>query len=173
MFIFRCVTHSVQRNLRDYITLKTIRKLNIHILSSNSTDYIESFVNDSQIEGENLRFCQGIPPDVLRLRWTERMFIRCLTTQCEEIYWLFSYFCRESGNSYISPLLTVMTLRYSHQTQRLPACFGFHLHLPWLAPVTGGCNSFQIIHFLNNIWWSRSFLICNVIALHTEQKNAH
>ena len=55
-------------------------------LHYNSTDYIESFVNDSQIEGENLRFCQGIPPDVLRLRWTERMFIRCLTTHCEEIY---------------------------------------------------------------------------------------
>ena len=108
---------------------------------TNSTDYFESFVNDSQIEGENLRFCQGIPPGVLRLRWTQRMFIRCLTTQCEEIYWLFSYFCTERGNSYISPLLTLMTLRYSHQTQGGSACFRFHLHLPWLAPVAGGCNT--------------------------------
>ena len=86
MYIFRCVTHSVQRNLRDYITLKTIRKPNTQILPSNSTDYIESIVNDSQIEEENLRFCQGIPADVLRLRWTARMFIRCLTSQCEKIY---------------------------------------------------------------------------------------
>ena len=110
MFIFRCVSHSVQRNLRDYITLKTIRKLNIHILSSNSTGYIESFLNDSQIEGENLRFCQGIPHDVLRLRWTERMFIRCLTAQCEEIYRLFCYFA-QGGNSYISSLVTALTVR--------------------------------------------------------------
>ena len=157
MFIFRCVSHSVQRNLRDYITLKTIRKLNIHILSSNSTGYIESFLNDSQIEGENLRFCQGIPHDVLRLRWTERMFIRCLTAQCEEIYRLFCYFA-QGGNSYISSLVTALTVRCevwgvrysqpasppaSHQTQWGPACLGVHLPPPplWLAPVTGGCGT--------------------------------
>ena len=62
------------------------QELNTQILPTNSTNYIKSFVNDSQIEGENLRFCQGIPPDVLRLRWTDRMFIRCLTTQCGKIY---------------------------------------------------------------------------------------
>ena len=44
MYVFRCVTHSVQRNLRDYITLKTIRKPNTQILPSNSTDYIYSLL---------------------------------------------------------------------------------------------------------------------------------
>ena len=156
MFIFRCVSHSVQRNLRDYITLKTIRKLNIHILSSNSTGYIESFLNDSQIEGENLRFCQGIPHDVLRLRWTERMFIRCLTAQCEwgNISTILLFCTGREFLHFISchrPDCEVWGVRYSqpaspqasYQAQWGPACLGVHLPPPplWLAPVTGGCGT--------------------------------